>query len=398
MKVMQINCVYKTGSTGKIVYDIHTELKKNGVESVVCYGRGKKINEPKVYKTSSEIVAKFNNVKSRFTGMPYGGCFFATNRLLRVIKQEKPDVVHLHCINGFFVNIYRLVSFLKRQNIATVVTHHAEFLYTANCGYAYECENWKTGCGNCPSAQEAINSYVDRTAKNFKNMEKAFKSFPNLISAGVSPWVSKRAGLSPIFEDKKNIAVLNGIDCNIFRPCGDAKQLKAEFGLPLDKKVIIHVTSSFESKAKGGNNLRLFAQKIGDDAVILVVGNRETPSNLPKNIIAVGRVENQQKLAECYSMADVSVIVSKKETFSMPVAESLCCGTPVIGFKAGGPETISISKYSEFVEYGDIDALYNAVLRFLSLEKDAEVISREATAKYDKKEMVNNYIQLYNKF
>lgn len=398
MKVMQINCVYKKGSTGKIVNDIHTELNKQGITSVVCYGRGSTINEENVYKTCSEFEAKLNNLISRFTGNIYGGCFFATNRLIKVIKKEKPDVVHLHCINGYFANIYRLVNFLKKQNIPTVVTHHAEFLYTANCGYAYECENWKTGCGNCPSAQESINSYVDRTAKNFKNMEKAFKSFPNLISAGVSPWVSKRAGLSPIFEDKKNIAVLNGIDCNIFRPCGDAKQLKAEFGIPLDKKVIIHVTSSFESKAKGGNNLRLFAQKIGDDAVILVVGNRETPSNLPKNIIAVGRVENQQKLAECYSMADVSVIVSKKETFSMPVAESLCCGTPVIGFKAGGPETISISKYSEFVEYGDIDALYNATLKFLNLENDKKAISEEAILKYDKKEMADRYIQIYNRF
>ena len=112
MKVMQINCVYNTGSTGKIVYDIHNSLKESGIESIICYGRGKKTDETGVYKTSSEFLAKFNNVKSRFTGIQYNGSFFATRKLINIIKKTKPDVGHLHCINGFFVNIYTLVKFL----------------------------------------------------------------------------------------------------------------------------------------------------------------------------------------------------------------------------------------------------------------------------------------------
>ena len=252
MKVMQINCVYKTGSTGKIVYDIHTALKNKGITSVVCYGRGEKVFEENVYKTCGEIEAKLNNLLSRITGIAYGGCFFATNRLINVIKKEKPDVVHLHCINGFFVNIYRLVSFLKKKQIATVVTHHAEFFYTANCSHSYECEKWKSGCGNCPSARKAVNSYIfDRTAVSFGKMEKAFRDFKKLVSAGVAPWGAQRAEISPIFKGKKNITVLNGIDTDIFKPCGDEKQLKEEFGIPLEKKVIIHVTADFKSKSSG---------------------------------------------------------------------------------------------------------------------------------------------------
>ena len=49
MKVLQVNVVYKNGSTGKITADIHTELLKNGIESVVCYGRGSKVDEPYVF-------------------------------------------------------------------------------------------------------------------------------------------------------------------------------------------------------------------------------------------------------------------------------------------------------------------------------------------------------------
>ena len=42
------------------------------------------------------------------------------------------------------------------------------------------------------------------------------------------------------------------------------------------------------------------------------------------------------RLAEYYSLVDVTVITSFHETFSMVVAESLSCGTPIVGFKAGG--------------------------------------------------------------
>jgi len=84
MKVMQINCVYNTGSTGKIVYDLHNELKANGIESVVCYGRGKKVKEENVYKTCWKLYSKLNNLWSRITGIMYGGCLISTYKLFRI--------------------------------------------------------------------------------------------------------------------------------------------------------------------------------------------------------------------------------------------------------------------------------------------------------------------------
>ena len=95
MKVLQVNNVYKKGSTGKITFDIHKGLLNKGVESIVCYGRGKVVNEKGIYKTCPEWYAKLNNLITRFTGVMYGGCFFSTNKLIRVIKKEKPDIVHI---------------------------------------------------------------------------------------------------------------------------------------------------------------------------------------------------------------------------------------------------------------------------------------------------------------
>ncbi len=109
MKILQVNCVYKLGSTGKIIFDIHTYLQQQSIESVVCYGRGKIVNEPHVYKVCGEVYSKINNVWSRITGIVYGGLKHSTNKLKSIIENEKPDIVHLHCINGYFVNIYDII-------------------------------------------------------------------------------------------------------------------------------------------------------------------------------------------------------------------------------------------------------------------------------------------------
>jgi glycosyltransferase involved in cell wall biosynthesis len=85
----------------------------------------------------------------------------------------------------------------------------------------------------------------------------------------------------------------------------------------------------------------------------------------PDNVIPIARTANQHKLAEYYSMADCFVICSDKETFSMTCAESLCCGTKVAGFKAGGPESI-FKENAEFCEHGEVEELCK-LLKSLSL-------------------------------
>ena len=217
MKLLQINCVYKYGSTGKIVYDIHTAMKNGDNQSIVCYGRGRRISEADVYKTCSELYSKLNKLLSFFTGIMYGGCFWSTKKLIHIINKEKPDVIHVHCINGNFVNIYGLISFLKKRGIATILTLHAEFMYTANCGHSFDCDRWKIGCGNCPRLKKETGSLVfDHTNISWKKMKKAFENFDALTVVSVSPWLQSRAEQAPILSQMNHQTVLNGIDTSVF--------------------------------------------------------------------------------------------------------------------------------------------------------------------------------------
>lgn len=402
MKVLQVNSVYKRGSTGKIVYDIHNFLQEEGIESVVCYGRGQKECDVNIYKTSSEILAKFNALRSRITGLQFNGAWSATYKLLKIIKKEQPDIVHLQCINGYFVDIYKLLKFLKNNNIKTVLTLHAEFIHTGNCGHSFECEKWKSGCGNCPQLWYATKSYqFDRTKTAWKKMKEAFDGFANLRIISVSKWLEDRAKHSPILNQHSFRVIYNGIDtAETFKPT-KFNNLKEKHGLE-NEKVLLHVTANFslhENDLKGGRYIVSLAERLKDKNIkILVIGSRDLSVQLPSNVINVGRTNNQKELAAYYSMADLTLLTSKRETFSMVCAESLSCGTPVVGFKAGGPESIALSNFSKFVNYGDIDELENTVIKWLNKKTDysSEDIASRAQKEYSREIMGLEYLKVYN--
>lgn len=397
MKVVQINCVYNFGSTGIITKDLHEGLLSRGYESVVLYGRLQHTNKPFVYKTCSEFEAKANNVMSRFTGKPYAVSLVGTHRLLRKLEKEKPDVVHLQCINGFFVNIYVLLNYLKQQHIPTVLTLHAEFMYTGNCGHAFDCDEWKAGCNRCVNIREAIGSrWYDTANWNWNKMKEAFEGFDNLTICSVSDWVRKRAEESPIFAKYPIITVWNGVDINVFQydEMGAAK-IREKYNIGT-RKLVLHVTANFQNEIKGGRYITMLAKDLPIDKYVVMVVDG-TSNEKPANFAGVylKKASNQQELAALYSAADMTVLTSKRETFSMICAESLCCGAPIIGFKAGAPETISLAQYSKFLEYGDMIELKK---RINSAEQpDHKMISIISKETYCKEKMLDEYVGLYRR-
>ena len=96
-------------------------------------------------------------------------------------------------------------------------------------------------------------------------------------------------------------------------------------------------------------------------------------------------------------MADATVLTSKRETFSMVCAESLCCGTPVVGFKAGAPEQIALKEYSRFVQQADVGQLVCVVENILNFPFDRVELEKEAHRTYAKSTMTEKYIELYTK-
>lgn len=398
-KVLFVNCSC-FGSTGKIVSDIADYTAEHGYESVLCapLGDGKN-SRIKYYRTSLPFEQGMYRRIKFYTGYQYGFAPFSTAKIKRIIKKEMPDIVHLHCINGDMVNIYSLLNFLKKNKMRTVVTNHAEFYYTGNCIHSYHCEKWKMGCGDCPNKQEATRARLrDVSANAWKRMQKAFDGL-EAVMVSVSPFVLNRAASSPITGHLPQKSILNGINTDIFSR-RNASNLRERHHIAEDTKILLHVTANFsadEQDLKGGRFLIDLARRFDKkNLVVLVAGKTENDLDLPPNVILLGKVMDQELLARYYSLADLTVLTSRRETFGMPVAESLCCGTPVVGFEAGGPESIAIDEYCRFVKHADVDALEDAVSSFLNASFNPADIEREAHRKYDAKVMATQYMEIYN--
>lgn len=390
MKIIQINVVYGDQSTGKLTQQLHEALLRQGHTSLVIYGRGRTWRGQGLIRLCPNWYGKCNALISRIRGIPYGGCLLSTARLKRILRREKPDIVHLQCINGNFVNIYGLIRWLKRQRIKTVLSLHAEFMYTANCGYAYECDRWKTGCSQCPDVRRANKScFFDRTGRSWEKMRAAFAGFEkDCVICPVSPWTEERARQSDILKDFPFLTVLNGVDTSVFHG-GDSRDTTA---------TVLHVTAQFSTERehiKGGWYLLELARRMPQ--VRFVVAGRAQPlPQCPENLELLGVVSDQKALAELYRRATLTLMVSRRETFSMPCAESLCCGTPVVGFRAGAPEQIAMPDYSAFVTHGDLDALESRVRQWLArTDLDRERIAREARAVYSSETMTEKFMELY---
>lgn len=392
MKIIQINCVYPSGSTGKIVRDLHNYLLDNGVDSKVIFGRGQR------GKNAKELVplvyCKFQKLLSIISGVMYGGCFYSTTKLIHILKREQPDIVHLQCINGNFINIYRLIKWLKKNNIITILTLHAEFMYTGNCGHAFECNQYNNGCQKCLNYKNITKSlFFNRTEYSWNRMYKAFQGFRNLEIVSVSHWLMHRAQNSKILCGFNHCCIENGLDINTFNNRFDSKPIKDNV------KIILHVTPYFscdDNDLKGGKYIVELAKLINrKDIRIVVVGSYDTDIPPIDNIQFLGKVTDQNRMAELYSQASVTVITSKRETFSMVCAESLSCGTPVVGFYAGAPETICLSDFSLFCNYGDVNNLLNNIYNILDSNYSKQHISLEAHKRYSAMKMGEKYMELY---
>lgn len=401
MKILLVNTVVGVGSTGKIISDISSGLHGCHIDNVVAYARAAHAKATSsAVRLAPGYIFILQSLLSKITGLSYCCSTYSTHNLFALIRKENPDIVNLHCVNGNTLNLAQTIRYLKENHIKTVLSIHAEFPYTGGCGHALDCDLWQTGCYQCPQfhqpgSQLPVSYFFDRTAEQWKLMENAYHDFEELVVTCVSPWLEERARKSPFFQGREVVTVMNGLNTDIFHP-RHFEHLIHRHQLN-NKKIILHVTPNFYSSIKGGQYVLKIAhrlQKERDDVRMVICGYNGNGEDLPENVIPIRFTRNQEELAEYYSMANLTLLTSLKETFSMVCAESLCCGTPIVGFKAGGPESISIGQYSEFVDFGDVDALYDSVLRWLDKPRNSS-IGNTACQLYSIAAMTENYKKVF---
>ena len=405
MKILLIDVNCKYSSTGKIVYDLYNRLNADGHEARVAYGRGDEIDEPGIYKFGIDSETKKHALLARITGR--NGCYSpkSTARLIDYIKDFKPDIVHIHELHAYFVNITELLEFLKERQIPVVWTFHCEFMYTGKCGFAYECRQYMSGCGNCPYLRQYVSSlFIDRSAELLAEKKAAIDGLNIRAIVTPSKWLADKTKETYLY--KYNIQVIhNGIDTDtIFYPRPDDHSIRREYGIADDARLVLAVAPNIMDVRKGGKMVIDLAENMPDTQFVLV-GADETRRQ-SDNVQLIARTKDQDELARWYSEADLFIICSKAENFPTTCVEALCCGTPVVGLDVCGTSETAPGDYGTFVRVdiaGDEDVRYAATLEALEgaiatqLKRNlsSEQIREFARANYDNTVMYSKYLEIY---
>lgn len=392
MKVLLIDVNYKDSSSGKIVHALARSLKENGHEVMVAYGRGALSKDSGVQKISLDAETMLHAVLTRFTGL--NGCFslLSTWRLLRLIDIFQPDVIHLHELHGYYVNVFRVLNYIGKKRIPVVWTFHCEYMYTGRCGIAKDCTRYLTGCGRCPHKDYYPRTqFFDFSRWMLKAKKQGMDHLERLTICSPSKWLDSRVAGS-FLGGRNHKIVYNGVDTTLFHPYDNGERLREEYGIG-DKQVIISVASDLLKRT--GNAIPTMAKRL-PECIFVMVGVKEIPDHKPDNVLMFQPTRDQRWLAEMYSMADLCMICSARETFSLPCAEALCCGTPVAGFCAGGPEETFQKPFARFCEYGDYDQLVDIVRLQLSQQLTREMCSEYGFKYFSEATMNREYLQCYH--
>lgn len=396
MRVLQINSVCGIGSTGRIATDIHDLLIKQGHESYIAYGR----DLSKSCDTSIRIGSKIDNYMhvalTRVFDKTGFGSKRATREFIEKVENLEPDIIHLHNIHGYYINIELLFDYLKKTNIPVVWTLHDCWSFTGHCAYFdyANCDKWLTACYDCPQKSSYPTSRLfDNSTKNYQIKKDTFTDVENLTIVTPSKWLARLVEKSYLQEYPIKV-INNGIDLNVFKPTPGYFRENNR----LENKFVILGVASMWDRRKGFKYFIELSKMINDDEMIVLVGvSEKQKAKLPQNIIGITRTNNTHELAEIYSAADVFVNPTLEDVMPTTNIEALACGIPVITFSTGGSVESVDNQTWAVVGKGDLDGLKNEIINIKNGNKKYQknnVIQR-AKSNYDKQERCVDYINQY---
>jgi glycosyltransferase involved in cell wall biosynthesis len=172
-------------------------------------------------------------------------------------------------------------------------------------------------------------------------------------------------------------------------------------GIPDTRKILLFVAQSSENPLKGFGHLTEALRKIDiEDVTLVSVGRNEPEVPANSSHVHVGYIDDDSMLSTIYSMADVFVIPSLQEAFGQTALESMACGTPVVGFNAGGiPDMVRPNETGWLAETGNVRSLRKAIERALMQDGKRHRMSKRCREvveeEYTLKKQANQYLLLY---
>lgn len=396
MRVLEINSV-PYGSTGKIMFSI-ADLAENMGDSVLC---ATGFSWHKCYREDWRLIGSlpektFHMYMDRITGL--NGCFslFSTKRFLKIIDKFSPDIVHIHNLHGWYINLPLFFGYIKEHKLPIVWTLHDCWAVTGHCPHfeMIKCDKWTSGCCKCPLKNSYPKSVFDSSKRMYGYKQNWFSGIENMFIVTPSVWLSDIVKRSYLHQYPIQV-INNGIDLNVFKP--SESNIKNRLRIPDNVKIVLGVSLDWNNK-KGLDVFVELSRRLDETYKIVLVGiDGDLAGKLPESILTIHRTDSQKELAEIYSSAEVFVNPTHEDTFPTVNIEALACGTPVVTFDTGGSPEIIDKSSGCVVQPDNIDELEEKI-KLICRNKAKYFNGCLDRAKcYDKNDRFNEYYELFRR-
>ena len=365
-----ITCYPTVGGSGVIATELGKMLAERGHEiHFITSSVPFRLN--KIYPTVFFHEVEVNNY-SVFQYSPYD--IALASKMAEVIKEEKLDILHVHYAIPHAVCAV-LARDMSGENIGIVTTLHGTDISVL---------------GEDSTLAQAIKYGIDRS------------DIVTTVSNALKEETYERIETTKPIE-----TIYNFVDESVFHPI-NGTDLRARFGIREDERVLIHV-SNFR-KIKNIPHIIEAFMKVREamPAKLLLVGDgpekhrvtdQVKASPYPDDVLFLGKQEN---VAELFSISDLKLLLSEKESFGLVLLEAMACGVPGIGTNTGGiPEVIEHGKNGFIVELGDTDAVARHAIELLSDEEKLSAFRlhelEAVQTKFNSESIIEQYEKLYER-
>ncbi len=336
---------------------------------------------------------------------------FPGTRNLLTLTPGAPDIVHCHNLHGSQTDPrgdyfdLRVLPWLSQRK-PLVMTLHDAWLLSGHCAHSFECDRWRTGCGQCPDLTIYPSLKRDGTAYNWRRKKQIYEN-SRIYVATPSHWLMKKVEqsiLAPAILEKRVIP--NGVDLCTFRPA-DQRKFRQELGLPIETPILLFAAYGVRhNQWKDFETLRqavsMLAERTTAQPLLFLAIGQESPSERIGNaeIRFLPFETDPAKMAKYYQAADLYIHAARADTFPTTVLEALACGRPVVASAVGGiPEQVEDGQTGFLVEPGNHKAMAGRVEELLRDSRRRSDMSRRAAEtareRFDLECQVKTYLDWY---
>jgi len=400
MNILHVNQSDISGGAAIASYRLHQSLISHNIDSTLLVDQ-QKVNSDHVIqlqrkRTIEELLLRL----PAYLGLNYIS-IFSSFQINRLVCYKNANLLNFHNLHSGYFNYLSIVKLTQAK--PAVYTLHDMWSFTGHCAYSFDCQKWKTGCGECPYPDAYPPIKYDNTALEWKLKSWVYKR-SNLTIVCPSQWLADQAQQSMLNRFTIH-HIPHGINTQNFKPI-DTNLCRQVLNVPPNKKVILFGAQGLKDLRKGGDllleALKQLPQSLKQDLLLLTFGdggeNFQALVDIP--VLGLGYISGDRLKSIAYSAADLFIFPTRADIFGLVLLESMTCSTPIVSFNVNAvPELVRPGVTGLLAKPEDAKDLSLKIIELLEddiLRKKMAQRCREiAVTEYSIELQAKRYIEVY---